>query len=89
MKNLKSRAMKLSAYAVGIVAGACPFVLPLAARADADLDAFSASTTLGIIAAKQGIFTMVGNNLATVMYIGAGIIGFFLLWRILKRMTGR
>lgn len=78
---------KLALYGAASTLGV--LATSLVCRADADLDAFNASTTLGARAAKSGIFASMGSYTNDLMYLFAGIIGFYLMLKIVKRITGR
>jgi len=59
----------------------------LVCRADADLDAFNASTTLGVTSAKVGLFSSLGSYQGTLWIVIAAITGLYLAIKIWKKVT--
>ena len=83
---MKSNAAKLSALSLAIVGGAMAFGISVHAAVDADVASTTASLSTTL---KENVFGAITANIGTIVLIGALILGIGIIWKLVKRFTGR
>jgi len=87
IKNfLNSGAAKLSAFALAFVGGAFAFGNHVYAAVDPDVASTTASLSTTL---KENVFGAITSNIGTIVLIGALLIGIAIIWKLVKRFTGR
>jgi hypothetical protein len=51
------------------------------------IDAFSTALGTALTAFVTDVSGAIGDNVATVIPIGLGVVGIFLIWRVVKRLA--
>ena len=87
IKNfLESTTAKLAAFVLTLVGGAMAFGNHVYAAVDPDI----ASTTASLSGTlKDNVFGAITANIGTIVLVGALLLGIGIIWKLVKRFTGK